>query len=211
MTEFQIIVGIIGLLGGVLIVLFILDIYFSAKEKKKESISLGLSKEFIFELEKIIEKEIRKNASEINQKIITEIGEIYKETVSSLNQRTQKKLMDFDETFKNEIIKIFNASTQAQNYFLKEAKESVERYNKILQENINEIYRSYSKNINEKILKTEQEIENFKKEKLKEVEKKIFQLVTETTKKILGKTIDISTHEELVLEALEKAKKEGFF
>jgi hypothetical protein len=54
-------------------------------------------------------------------------------------------------------------------------------------------------------------LENYKREKIKEADEKIFQILADVSKKVLGKVIDVSTHEELVFRALKKAKEENFF
>jgi hypothetical protein len=36
-------------------------------------------------------------------------------------------------------------------------------------------------------------------------------MIGEVAKKIIGRAIDLSTHEKLVIETLQKAKKEGIF
>jgi uncharacterized protein YoxC len=67
----------------------------------------------------------------------------------------------------------------------------------------------------EKLLKGMQEAQSsakmYQEEKIKELDSKIYQILSQVAKKTLGRSIDLSTHEELVMEALEKAKKENLF
>jgi F0F1-type ATP synthase membrane subunit b/b' len=81
--------------------------------------------------------------------------------------------------------------------------------NEVAQEFI-KIYQTAKETLNQKMAQTEQDIENYKRERLKELDKKIYQTIGEIAKEIIGKTIDLSTHEKLVIRALEKAKREIF-
>jgi len=50
-----------------------------------------------------------------------------------------------------------------------------------------------------------------KRKGLEEIDRGVYRTIVDVSKKIIGKAIDISTHEKLVMDALEKAKKEGIF
>lgn len=54
-------------------------------------------------------------------------------------------------------------------------------------------------------------VNEYKKEKLQRVDKAIDDIVVSVSKNVIGKSINIKEHNELVLRALEEAKKEGFF
>ena len=60
------------------------------------------------------------------------------------------------------------------------------------------------------IAKLQQELEKYRKDRFAQIDQKVNQMAADVAKQVLGKTIDISTHEELVKSALERAKKEGF-
>lgn len=55
------------------------------------------------------------------------------------------------------------------------------------------------------------EIENYKKNAMEDVNKKIFNIVADTVKKSIGKTLTKQEHEKLVMQALEEAKKKNVF
>lgn len=55
------------------------------------------------------------------------------------------------------------------------------------------------------------EINNYKDRELKRIEDEIFTLLEKISKLTLGKAINLSDHEDLILKSLEKAKKEGVF
>lgn len=55
----------------------------------------------------------------------------------------------------------------------------------------------------------EKELEDYKAERLKKIEDEIYNIIQNVSKEVLGKTLSLQEHEQLVIEALEKAKKEG--
>jgi F0F1-type ATP synthase membrane subunit b/b' len=108
---------------------------------------------------------------------------------------------------KKSFLEIEKESRQILQVLLKETKEKIKK----LEEEIGIISQETRKSFIEKRNEIEILLENYKKEKIKEIDERIFQLLVDITKKVLGKAIDLSTHEELVIKALEKAKKENFF
>lgn len=56
-----------------------------------------------------------------------------------------------------------------------------------------------------------EEIERYKQVKFREVDEAAKALVLRVSEEVLGKAISLDDHERLVIEALEKAKKEGVF
>jgi cell division septum initiation protein DivIVA len=65
--------------------------------------------------------------------------------------------------------------------------------------------------INEEFETKQKEIEAYKSQRLKLVDQTINEIIAKVAEEVLGKAIPIDEHEALVLEALEKAKKEEVF
>jgi len=215
MVETQTLIFILVGFGIFFGILFILDIYFLAKpsrkkEENKNVLSLKFSQNFFSELERMIAQEIKKSALELNQKMIEELLTIYKKEISKFSQSAERKLVDFEEIIKKEISKIANVSSTTQDLILKEIKKKNEELMKSLDEKINQIQKIAFQSLDQKIAQTEKIIQEYKNERLKEIDRKVYRLIGEVAKKIIGKTIDLSTHEELVFQVLEKAKKEIF-
>lgn len=199
--------------GVLAIILFGLDIYYLARKPKEEKgvLSLKFSEKFLPELEKIINQEMKRAISEINQKVTNEAMESYKKQMATFSQEAENKMAGWDEITKKEILKFSNTCSRAEDLILQEAKSKANELSKGLDEKIDRICQSATESINQKIAKTEKNIEDYKKEKLKEIDQKIYQMIGEVAKKIIGRAIDLSTHEKLVIETLQKAKKEGIF
>ena len=55
----------------------------------------------------------------------------------------------------------------------------------------------------------ETELQTYKKDQMASIDKKVTSVLSDVAKQVLGKTIRLDEHEELVLNALEKAKKDA--
>ena len=60
------------------------------------------------------------------------------------------------------------------------------------------------------VAKLQQDLEKYRANKFVQIDQQVNKMVSDIAKQVLGKTIDVSTHEDLVKTALERAKKEGF-
>ena len=55
------------------------------------------------------------------------------------------------------------------------------------------------------------EIDQYRADQIKKINDGIYSIIQRVTESVLGKAISLSQHEELIINALEKAKKEGVF
>ena len=160
-----------------------------------DELFLKVSESFRKQLEEAVNQEVKKNIRELKdnfQKTSEQIVKTYKSQFENGNQEIQKVISEL--------------SRQAAD----ETKNTSEALLNELSQKFNEIYRSTKSTLNNRVIETEKEIENYKKERFKEVDRKIYQILGEIAKKTIGKAVDLSDHEKLVMEALEKAKKEIF-
>jgi uncharacterized protein (UPF0333 family) len=54
-------------------------------------------------------------------------------------------------------------------------------------------------------------VDEYKKEKLKRVDKAVDEIILIVAKNIIGRSLNLKEHNELIIRALDEAKKEGFF
>lgn len=59
--------------------------------------------------------------------------------------------------------------------------------------------------------KAREEVDGYKKEQMEKVDKAVSKVVVTIVEQVLGKMINTQDHEDLVLQALEQAKKDGLF
>ncbi len=142
--------------------------------------------------------------SDKKSEIITSGIVVQKEISKSI----QNNIKELNKKAEEEISKIEEVNLNARNSIIDEAGKEFEALAKELDNKFSQIYQSTQEILDVKVKKAEEEIENYKKERLKTIEKEIYQIVKEVAKETIGVTIDLSTHEKLLTEALRKAEKE---
>lgn len=194
------------------------------KDFAQGELFLKISEDFRKQLEELIEKELQKNIGQFRnelQKTSEEIIKNYRNQFANLNQEIQKQISSLSkfaleiqskiaEESKNKIGELNRATAKELAGIQETNLKTSEALSKELAQNFAKVYRSVQDSLNKRVIETEKEIENYKKERFQEIDRKIYQMVGEVAKKTIGKAIDLSEHEKLVMEALEKAKKEIF-
>jgi len=61
------------------------------------------------------------------------------------------------------------------------------------------------------VVKMEKEMENYRQNQIKKLDAKINTVLTDVAKQVLGKAVDLKSHQDLIIEALNKAKAENLF
>ena len=54
-------------------------------------------------------------------------------------------------------------------------------------------------------------MENYRQNQIKKLDAKINTVLTDVAKQVLGKAVDLKSHQDLIIEALNKAKAENLF
>jgi hypothetical protein len=57
----------------------------------------------------------------------------------------------------------------------------------------------------------QKELEEYKNERLKKADKQINSIIQEVAEEVLNKAIPLEDHQKLIIESLEKSRKEGLF
>lgn len=181
------------------------------------------------ELEEIFIQEIEKIAGEFQEKISQtslKVLEEHKSELKGAGQKLKTFYADFfgemseekkkikeqlNEMLSQELSEYQKENLKARQLLANEIQKKIEVLLKEMDEKVGGIYQPLEEAIKAKMEKTEKEIEKYKKEKLKETEQKIYRIIESVIEKVVGKTINLSTHEDLVIEALKKAKAENLF
>lgn len=214
-------------LGIILICALVYLVYYlrSSGKDKERYLYLKISEDFERQIESMIEKELKDMVVGLNQKALSfsdEIAETYKKEVatffrgvdgefskiSKVNEKIQDSLLREAEKKMDEFDKGYS---QAQSVLFDEVRSTAAEAGKTMSEEISKIHQSTEESLKQKNIQIKKDIENYKEEKLRELDKEIYKIISEVAQKTIGKATDLSTHEELVMEALEKAKKEQIF
>ena len=158
--------------------------------------NLRLSESVESEMEKTLQDGLEKNLSEVKQMVqnATEgIVEAYRNQFLAMSREIEASGLD------------------ARGQLLEVTKETVNELSAGISKQISEVRRETEEKIGRELITAEQEIAAYKQQKIAEIDSKVYQMIGEIAKKTIGHAIDLASHQELVLEALEKAKKEKLF
>lgn len=126
-----------------------------------------------------------------------------------------KESAQFDQEYKTMITTIKQDYVKKADETLKIIEKIPEQeltdFSNILKKETVEAQSVIDKRVQEQFEKSQQEIQKYKEEKLKEVDRSINKIIIQVAGEVIGKTLSLSEHEKLVFDALESAKREGFF
>jgi len=145
------------------------------------------------EMEKAIKEGVAQNLSEnkqIMQKATQEIIDAYQKQFS---------LMSRD---------IESAGVESHQTIMEASKSKIDELSAGIQTELSSVRKTAEEKIAAELLSSQENIRSYREQKIKELDDKVYQVLGEVAKKTIGKAIDLSTHEELVMEALAKAKRE---
>src|SRR4030042_4913980 len=126
------------------------------------------------------------------------------QTIAESNKVFQNQSKDIISTYQT-MFSVLNREVSS------ETKEKVSQLLPSLQKELEQIPRMVEEKLSQEIARVDKEVETHKQQKIKQLDTQIYQIISEVAKNTIGRSVDMSTHEELVMEALEKAKKEKFF
>lgn len=171
----------------------------------------------------------RKKASEIIEESTQKAQEIINDS-QIFNTDTKKKLDDalqtlikhqiayFEKTsedflneYKKELQVIKNTTLQiattASKDIEEDTKKEVQDFDSILARETFAEQKVVEEKIEDEYSKAQKQVETYKADMIKKVDDGIFKILEGVSKTALGKTIPLNEHEELIIDALEKAKK----
>jgi len=125
----------------------------------------------------------------------------------------EKASADFLEAYKRELESlkqknidiVKNVSKDIEEHTVKE----VEDFDNILQKETFSAQKIVGDKIEKEYSSAQKDAENYKNEMLRKAEDEIYKILQNVSKLTLGKSIPLADHEQLIIEALEKAKKDG--
>ena len=145
------------------------------------------------------------------EKILENAKEKYAQVISQSYKKAQQVIADakvFNEETKEKVLGELGKSIQNITSEIKnETLEEVRDFGQELKEEVKVQEEASQKVIADKYDQVNAEIEQYRKNKVTEIDKSAVKAVEEVTKNILTKSLDLSGHEEFILEALENAKK----
>jgi F0F1-type ATP synthase membrane subunit b/b' len=137
-----------------------------------------------------VAKMIQNQKSNIEQKS-EEISKKHEDEINELNNNIIKLLIN--------VYKEIEIATRA----------DLENYKAVIKQQTFEAEKIAQERMKTEYEKLEKEIAEKKQERLKQLENNIYKILNNISKDIIGKSLDLTSHEELIINSMEKAKKEG--
>lgn len=151
---------------------------------------------------------LKKDLTQDARKKVTQLAESYlssfKTGAGEVNDAYKKALLEIQEKFLEDEKIISQEMEQIQ-------KQELASFKDILKGDAVTAGSYLQKKVDAEFEKAQAEIENYKQEKLAQINKSVDELALKLARQVLGKSIPLEDHQTLIIEALERAKKEGIF
>lgn len=217
----------LGWLTIVSLILFLYSTYKLRKLNKKVSIDSASEDKKWKELEEKAQRDYQEIISSANKKaaeIIAQANQVNKDSMTSFNtsmstmienhkrslnvnseaisKEHQKEIRELNQKIVTLLSNIYKDIETS-------AKTDLENYKAVIKQQTFEAEKQVQDKMKAEYDKLEKEIEARKQERLQQVEANIYKVINTISKDIIGKSLDLSTHEDLIVKSLDKAKKQG--
>src|SRR5256885_315391 len=205
-------VQIISIAADVVIFIFVWHYILELRKKKKEldqkETTADTSYHQIVDTGLTKERKILEDATNEADQIISDAQYITQESKTSVDQALKKMAV----TIQGEAADTaqgFTSSYQASlkqlsGQSLNEFQEVAQQLEADLQKQIKELHNTLLPNL-------EKEVEDYKQARLQHVEQITTRIIQKVSQEVFNKSLSVEDHRNLLIESLEKAKKEGIF
>lgn len=147
-------------------------------------------------------------SNEVRDQLNSDMQEMRKKQFDILSQR-QQQLSKFYDDFEKESRKLIFDQFKL---MVKNMEEFTVEGIKELREDIEKERQSVNKQIDQKVedenKRSQKAIEDYKLEQIKKIDKRVFEILQVLTRDILGKSLTLKDHEELIQKALSQMKSD---
>ena len=141
--------------------------------------------------------QIIKQSQFLNQSSKQEIDNAIKAVVAEIQKEGGAIANDFTKEYSISLKSLSGESLKEFQNIMNQLQADLKKQNKNFQDTL--------------IPEIEKEIEEYKKTRMQEIDKTVNEIVQKAAQEILNKSMSLSDHQNVVIQSLEKAKKEGVF
>ena len=157
--------------------------------------------------------EIIGSSNNLNTQSKKMLGEALDTLLKHQTSYFEKVSQDFLEAYKRELESLKQKNIEIVKNILnnieKDTVKEVEDFDNILQKETFAAQKIVEDKIEKEYSTAQQNVQDYKNEMLRKAEEEIYKILETVAKLTLGKSIPLAEHEQLIIEALEKAKKDG--
>jgi len=158
-------------------------------------------------------QEIITNSNNLNSQSKKTLDEAFETLMKHQTGYFEKASQDFLEEYKNELeilkqknIEILkNTSKSIEEDTLKE----VEDFDSIIEKETIGSQKIVQEKIEKDYARVQKEVDEYKVQMINKVDEQIYKIIQEVSKLVLGKSLSLQEHEQLIIDALDQAKKDG--
>ncbi len=218
------IIGVLSVLGA--IALFIYTVLkkeheFQEKQKKTfgeyESIIKKAHEEAAQLLEKtmLASQHILTQAKATNENIESDFDKVLQTIAQKQIQSLNSEAAVLKKGYQDKVTQMQSTIDQNTLQMIQGAEGNLEKqlaaFTQTLMNHTSKSEQMVNEKTKEMLEKVEEQVVEYKQAKLEKVDQTILELIQKTYKDILGRSIPPNIHKELILDALEKSKKDGMF
>lgn len=206
---------------GVFFVLIIATLAYFLYAYWKETKIIDTEEETLSAYQRIIRqahqqaRDIIKQASSQAKHILTDTQFIKSHAAKELDRDMAKEaaaiLQSYQEALEQVTQEAVAEMKNAANSINQVGTNEVDAYRESLKKELVVHKDALDKMVADEFAKARSEVEAYKKDQMGKVDKAVSKVVVTIVEKVLGRMISTEDHEELVLQALEQAKKDGLF
>lgn len=158
-------------------------------------------------------KEIISEATRVNEASQSKLQNLYDKLFEDQKQVLEQTISTTSAQYKDQVDLINKKNIELLSNMYKGiedyANSSFEEYKKIVERQTFESEKIAEERIKAKYDELDQELRKEKDEMIKKINDDIYKILFNISKMVIGKSLNFSDHEELIIKALEDAKKEG--
>ncbi|TSC73261.1 MAG: Uncharacterized protein G01um101470_187 [Parcubacteria group bacterium Gr01-1014_70] len=151
---------------------------------------------------------IQRDSSSTLAEELTSLAKQHKQYLKDASLKYVETYEHMAERAQEEYLETLHEASQS---MAGDAKHTLDMFETFLKDQTIGYKQQMEKKIEELRDKVNESVNEYKKDKLKRVDKAINEIIIVVAKNVIGRSLNIKEHNELVLRALEEAKKEGFF
>lgn len=140
--------------------------------------------------------------------ITSGVGERIQTSVEEIGKKAEEQLLTVGKISEEQILVIGKKSEEQTQILANQSLEETEKLAKFVTDKQVELENKLETIISDEKVRIQKELESYMALRLSEIDAKIVKILETVTQKSLGKAIDLKIHQEIVIDALEKAKKE---
>lgn len=205
---FEITSYLLNLIVALFVIYYLIRLRKKEKELEKKEAETDTNYHKVVDDALSKERKILTDATEEAQEIITNAQYINKSSQATVDHALSKMMQDIQS---DAVTSAHDFKTSYQTSLQQVATTSISEFQQVIRELQSDLHKQIQEFHNTLLPGLQKELDAYKQSRMKQAEMTITRVVQEVSQDILNKSISFEDHQKLMLESLDKAKKEGLF